>query len=557
MIGVDDLSMGSPRNLARPSRAPQLRAARVRLPRRGAPAPGLRRLRRDRAPRRAEDPPLRRRAEDAAGQRRRLRTPRSTSRSSIGAPSCSPPPRTCTATPTPPFREDDPIVLGPPTTRRWSYAASKYYDEHLALRHGRGARPEGHDPALLQRLRRPQPPVVVGRPAVACSSRTCSTAARWSCTATAGRSARSPTSATRSTASCARSQRPEASGEVINIGNDEPITIIELAADGPGGDGHRRARCAPSIVPLESMRRQLPGRARSASPTPRRPPRCSASTPQVSLEEGLEKTIAWHHALRGGARSQSGRARERRDSPRRSAVRRLRSARPRCRRSTARRRADVASARSRRACWPTRSTCSPRGRSGPRRTAPSARCGRGMFLLAVLLFRPLEQTVSRAVADHVARGDGRPRAVRARPRGSARRRTSPALLGAASLAWAPLTDGLFGGRAGADRRADGRPRRLRALLLRARPRRRRALVRRLRPRAARRRRRSASSSRSRCCSSRRRRWRPWRSPPPPSAAPLAPLLSRRPRRAARAWRRRHAGRRSRSAAPRASRCRPR
>ncbi len=26
---------------------------------------------------------------------------------------------------TPPFSEDDPIVIGPPTTRRWSYAASK------------------------------------------------------------------------------------------------------------------------------------------------------------------------------------------------------------------------------------------------------------------------------------------------------------------------------------------------------------------------------------------------------------------------------------------------
>ncbi len=57
-------------------------------------------------------------------------------------------------------------MLGPPTTRRWSYAASKYYDEHLALRMAEEERPEGHDPALLQRLRRPQPPVVVGRPAV-------------------------------------------------------------------------------------------------------------------------------------------------------------------------------------------------------------------------------------------------------------------------------------------------------------------------------------------------------------------------------------------------------
>src|SRR3954447_22383966 len=34
---------------------------------------------------------------------------------------------------TPPFAEDDPIVLGPPTSRRWAYATSKLYDEHLAL----------------------------------------------------------------------------------------------------------------------------------------------------------------------------------------------------------------------------------------------------------------------------------------------------------------------------------------------------------------------------------------------------------------------------------------
>ncbi len=36
---------------------------------------------------------------------------------------------------TPPFAEDDPIVLGPSTTRRWAYAVSKLYDEHIALAH--------------------------------------------------------------------------------------------------------------------------------------------------------------------------------------------------------------------------------------------------------------------------------------------------------------------------------------------------------------------------------------------------------------------------------------
>ena len=33
----------------------------------------------------------------------------------------------------PPFREDGDIVLGPSTTKRWSYAVSKLYDEHLGL----------------------------------------------------------------------------------------------------------------------------------------------------------------------------------------------------------------------------------------------------------------------------------------------------------------------------------------------------------------------------------------------------------------------------------------
>ena len=58
---------------------------------------------------------------------------------------------------------------------------------------GRGGGPEGHDPALLQRLRRPQPPVVVGRPAVGLLRGPARRQARWRSTATAARPARSPT----------------------------------------------------------------------------------------------------------------------------------------------------------------------------------------------------------------------------------------------------------------------------------------------------------------------------------------------------------------------------
>jgi O-antigen/teichoic acid export membrane protein len=68
----------------------------------------------------------------------------------------------------------------------------------------------------------------------------------------------------------------------------------------------------------------------------------------------------------------------------------------------------------------------------------------GMFLLAVLLFRPIEQTISRAVADQLSRGaDARP-AVR-----SAGRLVLLVIAVATAgclAAWQPLTDGLFGGR---------------------------------------------------------------------------------------------------------------
>jgi O-antigen/teichoic acid export membrane protein len=66
-----------------------------------------------------------------------------------------------------------------------------------------------------------------------------------------------------------------------------------------------------------------------------------------------------------------------------------------------------------------------------------------MFLLAVLLFRPIEQTISRAVADHVARGEDSRPAVR-----SAAWLTSlvtTAAVAGCVLAWAPITDRLFGG----------------------------------------------------------------------------------------------------------------
>jgi len=81
---------------------------------------------------------------------------------------------------------------------------------------------------------------------------------------------------------------------------------------------------------------------------------------------------------------------------------------------------------------------------GPEAFAAVGALWTGMFLIAVLLFRPLEQTVSRTVADLVARGADARAAIR-----------TTAWLGAGVAAaaclacvavWEPLTDGLFGGR---------------------------------------------------------------------------------------------------------------
>jgi O-antigen/teichoic acid export membrane protein len=66
-----------------------------------------------------------------------------------------------------------------------------------------------------------------------------------------------------------------------------------------------------------------------------------------------------------------------------------------------------------------------------------------MFLLAVLLFRPVEQTISRAVADHVARGEDARPAVRSAAWLTAV--VTTAAVAGCVLAWAPITDRLFGG----------------------------------------------------------------------------------------------------------------
>jgi UDP-glucose 4-epimerase len=198
----------------------------------------------------------------------------------------------------PPFHEDDPIVLGPPSTRRWSYAASKYYDEHLALRM---AEEEGLKVTILRFFNaygvRNHPswwggPLSVffedlldGRDMEIHGD---------------GRQTRSFTYVTDTVDGVVRAlARPETSGEVINIGNDQPIEIIELA---------RKVQEAMSIegdlrvkhVGFEEIGGNYQD-VRHRVPSLEKARALLGFEPQVSLEEGLAKTLAWHLELRAEA----------------------------------------------------------------------------------------------------------------------------------------------------------------------------------------------------------------------------------------------------------------
>jgi hypothetical protein len=81
---------------------------------------------------------------------------------------------------------------------------------------------------------------------------------------------------------------------------------------------------------------------------------------------------------------------------------------------------------------------------GPEAFAAIGALWTGMFLIAVLLFRPLEQTVARTVADLVARGADARAAIRTTAWLGGGIAVAACLVCAA--AWGPLTDGLFGGR---------------------------------------------------------------------------------------------------------------
>lgn len=191
----------------------------------------------------------------------------------------------------PPFAEDDNLVLGPPTTRRWAYAVSKLFDEHvvLALAEERDLRvtilrffgsygPRNHpswwggpQAAFFETLLDGGVMEIHGD----------------------GQQTRTFTYIEDTVDGVVRAMRtPAARGEVINVGGDSPTTIHELAELVQATLGlpqPLRAR----FVPYEA----LPGRyqdVRHRVPDTTKARALLGFEAKVALADGLARTAEWH-----------------------------------------------------------------------------------------------------------------------------------------------------------------------------------------------------------------------------------------------------------------------
>jgi UDP-glucose 4-epimerase len=195
----------------------------------------------------------------------------------------------------PPFKEDGNLVLGPPTSRRWAYAVSKLYDEHvcLALKDERGLRvtilrffgsygPRNHptwwggpQSAFIEILLDEGTMEIHGD----------------------GQQVRTFTYISDTVDGVVRSMRtPEARGEILNIGGSRPSTILELATSVQEAVGLPMPLRA-TFVPYE----QLPGNyqdVRLRIPDPTKARELIGFDASVTLEEGLARTVEWHRSRR-------------------------------------------------------------------------------------------------------------------------------------------------------------------------------------------------------------------------------------------------------------------
>jgi UDP-glucose 4-epimerase len=203
----------------------------------------------------------------------------------------------------PPFAEDSQIVLGPSTTKRWSYAVSKLYDEHFAL-----ALAEERDlrVTILRLFNAYGPknhlswwggPVVTfiealldGKPIEIHGD---------------GRQTRTFTYVDDTVDGFVRALRtPEARGEIINVGGTETVTILELAQQIQEQLGIPMPLRA-NFLPYEA----LPGKyqdVRHRIPDTTKARELLGLEAKVSLAEGLARSIDWHREQRSARETALG-----------------------------------------------------------------------------------------------------------------------------------------------------------------------------------------------------------------------------------------------------------
>jgi UDP-glucose 4-epimerase len=195
-----------------------------------------------------------------------------------------------------PFSEDDDSVLGPPTVARWAYAASKLFDEHLVLA---TASESGLNATVLRIFGSYGPRQHLswwGGPQsvfIDCALRGESMPIHGD-----GRQTRSFTFVNDTARGILlASEATHVGGELINIGGNCEITILELAEKirsmcGEAGDESTQLQPYDSISnrKYEDVRRRVPDTEKAK--------RLLGFEAKYSLEEGLAETIAWQKAIR-------------------------------------------------------------------------------------------------------------------------------------------------------------------------------------------------------------------------------------------------------------------
>jgi UDP-glucose 4-epimerase len=195
----------------------------------------------------------------------------------------------------PPFAEDDQIVLGPSTTKRWAYAVSKLYDEHFAL-----ALAEERDlrVTILRLFNAYGPknhlswwggPVVTFIEALLDGK---SIEIHGD-----GQQTRTFTYVDDTVDGFVRALRtPEARGEIINVGGTETVTILELARQIQEQLGIPMPLRA-NFLPYEA----LPGKyqdVRHRIPDTTKARELLGLEAKMSLSEGIARSIDWHREQR-------------------------------------------------------------------------------------------------------------------------------------------------------------------------------------------------------------------------------------------------------------------